>query len=91
MVPTNGSEGPSARLKPIDPATKEALLLLFSPNGSFVQDLLLTEVQTHFCAFLIRFSGSQLLPINQVLNFINKVIMYFCSLFGQLMPYLGRR
>ena len=89
MVPTNGSKGPSPRMKPIDPATKEALLLLFSPNGSFVQDLLLTEVQTYICAFLLWFSGSQLLPSNQVLVFINKTILYFCSLFVQLMPYLG--
>lgn len=44
MVPATGGERPTSKLEPIDPATKEALLLLFSPEGSFVQDLLLTEV-----------------------------------------------
>ncbi|KAG0584530.1 hypothetical protein KC19_3G215800 [Ceratodon purpureus] len=44
MVPATGGEGPPPKLEPIDPATKEALLLLFSPEGSFVQDLLLTEL-----------------------------------------------
>jgi hypothetical protein len=44
MVPATSGEGPAPKLEPIDPATKEALLLLFSPEGSFVQDLLLTEV-----------------------------------------------
>jgi len=45
MVPATGGEGRSSKkLEPIDSATKEALALLFSPEGSFVQDLLLTEV-----------------------------------------------
>lgn len=43
MVPTSGGESPR-KLEPIDPATKDALLLLFSPEGSFVQDILLTEL-----------------------------------------------
>lgn len=44
MVPATGGEGPPSKLERIDPATQEALLLLFAPEGSFVQDLLLTEV-----------------------------------------------
>ena len=52
MVPATGGEGPPPKLEPIDPATKEALLLLFSPEGSFVQDLLLTEVC--LCRMLLR-------------------------------------
>lgn len=52
MVPATGEEGPAPKLEPIDPATKEALLLLFSPEGSFVQDLLLTEVC--LCGVLLR-------------------------------------
>lgn len=51
MAPPTGVEGPP-KLKPIDPATKEALLLLLSPKGSFVQDLLLTEVAFLSFAFL---------------------------------------
>jgi hypothetical protein len=35
----------------IDPPTKEVLTVLFAPEGSFVQDLLLTEVNEslNFC------------------------------------------
>lgn len=43
MVPTTADD-PGKSLPPVDPAAKEVLLLLFSPNGSFLQDLLLTEL-----------------------------------------------
>lgn len=60
----------------IDPPTKEVLTVLFAPEGSFVQDLLLTEVNEslivcfkpqnldppHFC-FLMVISPSYTFPL----------------------------
>lgn len=43
MVPTTADD-PGKSLPPVDTAAKEVLLLLFAPNGSFLQDLLLTEL-----------------------------------------------
>jgi len=31
----------------LDPTTKEALKLLFAPEGSYIQELILTEVKMH--------------------------------------------
>lgn len=70
MVPASGGEGPAPKLEPIDPATKEALLLLFSPEGSFVQDLLLTEV----CPY-----GVFLLSLDGLLGFRRFCMSYWMS------------
>lgn len=36
---------PAPKVNYLDPTTKEALKLLFAPEGSFIQELILTEVK----------------------------------------------
>lgn len=43
MVPTT-ADNSGKSVPPVDPAAKEVLLLVFAPNGSFLQDVLLIEL-----------------------------------------------
>lgn len=40
-----GPNVPPPKVNYLDPTTKEALKLLFAPEGSYIQELLLTEVK----------------------------------------------
>jgi hypothetical protein len=42
-----GPDVPPPKVNYLDPTTKEALKLLFAPEGSYIQELILTEVKFH--------------------------------------------
>lgn len=42
-----GPAVPPPKINYLDPTTKEALKLLFAPEGSYIQELILTEVKFH--------------------------------------------
>lgn len=42
-----GPDVPPPKVNYLDPTTKEALRLLFAPEGSYIQELILTEVKFH--------------------------------------------
>lgn len=51
----------------IDPSTKEALKLIFAPEGSYLQELLLTEVIQHYGSKkLFVLTSSLVLPLTLV-------------------------
>jgi aarF domain-containing kinase len=48
-VAPGGPDVPRPKVNYMDPTTKEALKLLFAPEGSYIQELLLTEVTPLAC------------------------------------------
>ena len=45
-----GPAVPPSKVNYLDPTTKEALKLLFAPEGSYIQELILTEVKFPYLA-----------------------------------------
>ncbi len=61
MAASHGSpDVPPPKVNYLDPTTKEALKLLFAPEGSYIQELILTEVKFH--TFIQVKSNSNLNP-----------------------------
>jgi hypothetical protein len=66
MAPAENDKRPVQKSKGLDPTTKEALKLIFASEGSYIQELLLTEVRRFLV--LVKDFVSLYLILGRVIN-----------------------